>query len=82
MITKLTDIPKLDSKKLELKDYNVVDWFEVHLFRNGCIIKSGLRHSDGETKSPFHYEGSFWGDDYEEKALKHFNNFLKEKGYE
>lgn len=30
MITKLTDIPKLDSEKLWLKDFNVKDWFEVH----------------------------------------------------
>jgi hypothetical protein len=80
MITKVTQIPKISSEKLRLKDYNVLEWFEVYLYNTGCLIKSGLRHADGETKSPFYYEKSFWGKNWHKNAVKDFNEFLKNKG--
>lgn len=79
LINSLTAIPQFDHEKLYLKEYNVKDWFEVYLYRNGCLIRSGLRHADGETRSPFYYEKSFWGETYEEDALEDFNKFLKSK---
>lgn len=79
IVKSLMAIPKFDHEKLHLKEYSVFEWFEVHLYRNGCLIKSGLRHADGITLSPFHYEESFWGEGYQEKALDHFNDFLKKR---
>ena len=79
LVNSLTAVPKFEHESLYLKDYGVREWFEVHLYKNGCLIKSGLRHADEETKSPFYYEKSFWGDGFEEQALKDFNEFLKSK---
>lgn len=73
-IKTLNQITKL---KFDLPKYNVVDWFIVHLYSDGCLIRSGLRNADETIKSPFFYEKSFWGKDWKKKALKDFNEFLK-----
>lgn len=69
----LNQITKIN---FELPEYNILDWFEVHLYNTGCLIKSGLRHADGITKSPYFYEKSFFGKSYKKEALKDFNLFL------
>ena len=37
------------------------------------MYKSGLRHADGETKSPYHYEDCVGGKNAEKIALDKFN---------
>lgn len=34
----------------------IIDWFEVTKGETFFCIRSGLRHADGKTKSPFFYE--------------------------
>ena len=63
--------------RFELPQYHVSEWFEVHLYGGGCLIRSGLRHADGETKSPYYYEKSFWGRAWKKTAISEFNEFLK-----
>lgn len=63
--------------KLEVPNYNIVDWFEVHFYSETMIlIKSGLRHADGETKSPYYYEETTFGKNAKRDALKKFNEFI------
>lgn len=62
--------------RYELPEYNVLDWFEFHLYGTGILIKSGLRHADGETISPAFYEESTWGKGHKKEALRKFNIFL------
>lgn len=64
--------------RFELPEYHVSDWFEVHLYGKGILIRSGLRHADGETKSPYFYEESTWGKGHKKEAIRKFNVFLKE----
>jgi len=58
---------------------SMVEWFTFHAYENRdgipihCTIKSGLRHADGETRSPYHYEETFFGVDCTEKARAHFS---------
>jgi hypothetical protein len=62
---------------------SMVDWFEVHRGEHWCHINSGLRHADGETRSPFHYEYNAVGAGAEEEALRHFTQWwlkIKELG--
>jgi len=56
-----------DEQILELKpefkvanQMTMFDWFEIHQGAGYYIIKSGLKHADGVTKSPYYYE-SFSG---------------------
>ena len=58
--------------------FAMVDWFKFHIiYSNGkpvsCTICSGLRHADGVTRSPYHYDTSFFGDSCMEKSLIHFS---------
>lgn len=62
--------------KFDLPEYHVREWFEVHLFDRGILIRSGLRHADGETKSPYYYEESTWGRGHKKEAIRKFNEFL------
>ena len=34
----------------------MIDWFEITEGSGFFCIRSGLKHADGETKSPYHYE--------------------------
>lgn len=56
----------------------MVDWFKTdHCVINDKTIyysiKSGLRHADGVTTSPYFYERTFFKEDAKEKALAHFS---------
>jgi hypothetical protein len=51
----------------------MIDWFEVHEGDGYCVIRSGLRHADGVTKSPYHYEHALGGKNATERCLEHFN---------
>ena len=54
---------------------NMVDWFEINEGAGFFSIRSGLRHADGETKSPFYYEKSIGGKNAKKESLKDFNNW-------
>ena len=51
------------------------DWFEISEGVGYFCIKSGLRHADGETKSPFHYEECIGGDNAKKIALENFSKW-------
>lgn len=55
---------------------SMVDWFII-TESDGvfCCIRSGLRHADGETLSPFHYEKCFTGKKSKKECLQHFNEW-------
>ena len=53
----------------------MIDWFEIHEGAGFCTIKSGLRHADGETKSPYYYEYFLGGENASEKVIKHFSEW-------
>jgi len=61
----------------------MVDWFEITDMESFCCIRSGLRHADGVTQSPFHYEDCTIGKNSKKEALKKFtqwwDNLNKEK---
>jgi hypothetical protein len=69
-------VDKIRDIKLEVKEYRVLEWFEVHLYSNGCLIKSGLNHADGETKSPYHYSNSVWKSSGKEAVVHAIWEFL------
>jgi hypothetical protein len=74
-------IEKIHSINLEVKEYKVLEWFEVHLYSKGCLIKSGLNHADGKTKSPYYYSNSVWKSSVKEaviQAIWEFLNWYKE----
>jgi hypothetical protein len=49
------------------------EWFEILEGGSFFCIKSGLRHADGETRSPYHYEDCVGGENTEKIALDKFN---------
>lgn len=51
----------------------MVDWFEITETLDFFCIKSGLRHADGETKSPYYYESWVTGKNAKKNAIKEFN---------
>jgi len=51
----------------------MIEWFEISEGGGFFCIKSGLRHADGETKSPYHYEDCLGGKNAEKIALDKFN---------
>lgn len=51
------------------------DWFEITEGSGFFCIRSGLKHADGETKSPYHYEDCVGGKGAKKLALDKFNNF-------
>ena len=55
----------------------MIDWFEVHEGNGYCVIRSGLRHADGVTKSPYYYEHSLGGEDALNRCLEHFEEWWK-----
>lgn len=56
----------------------MIEWFEVTRGDGYCCIRSGLRHADGVTKSPFHYEDCVGGDNADERALLRFNQWWEQ----
>ena len=71
-----------DIRNLKLDfDFNgmtMVDWFKVTNGQGFCCISSGLRHADGETKSPYYYEDCIGGEKAEKRVLGKFNKWFGE----
>ena len=53
----------------------MVDWFEITEGGSFFCVRSGLRHADGVTKSPFHYGDCIGGKNAKKIALKKFNDW-------
>jgi hypothetical protein len=53
----------------------MTDWFEITESAGFISIRSGLRHADGQTKSPYYYEDFTGGKHVEKKALEKFNEW-------
>jgi hypothetical protein len=53
----------------------MTDWFEIIERDVFCTIRSGLRHSDGITKSPYYYEATYVGKNPTKHALKQFTDW-------
>ena len=53
----------IESLRMDVPGYFVVDYYVVNAGRNYCNISSGLKHADGETVSPHFYEKSAHGED-------------------
>lgn len=53
----------------------MIDWFEITEGECFFCIRSGLRHADGETKSPYYYEDCAVGKNAEKIAIETFNNW-------
>jgi hypothetical protein len=53
-------------------DMTMVDWFEITECESFCCIRSGLRHADGETKSPYYYEEYVVGKNAIKQSIKKF----------
>lgn len=51
----------------------MIDWFVITEGIGFCCIRNGLRHADGETKSPYYYEDCVSGKNAEKIVLKNFN---------
>jgi hypothetical protein len=77
MFTRLSQIQKL-RPTFDFGQMEMVEWFEVTTTSHFCSIRSGLRHADGVTKSPYHYEHAEIGPGANKRSLAHFNNFWKE----
>jgi hypothetical protein len=72
---------KEDIKKLrpsfKFGEIVMIDWFEVLEGKGYCVIRSGLRHADGITKSLYDYEYFKGGNDATNEVLNHFNNWWR-----
>lgn len=53
----------------------MVEWFNISRGKGYCCITSGLKHTDGETKSPYHYSKCIGGDNALEKSVEGFNEW-------
>lgn len=69
-------IQKILKIRLKLKDYHVVEWFEVYFYSKGCLIRSGLKHADGETVSPYYYQRSVWKPNSKDAVVESVWQFL------
>jgi len=54
----------------------MIDWFEVAEGVGFFCIRSGLRHADGVTKSPYHYEDCVVGKNAKRIAIEKFSKWL------
>ena len=55
----------------------MVEWFEITKEKGYCCIRSGLRHADGVTKSPYYYEDCIVDKNATKTALCRFNEFYE-----
>lgn len=53
----------------------MIDWFEISDGAGFFCIRSGLRHADGETKSPYYYENCVGGKNARKNALEKFTKW-------
>jgi len=73
------DIKRLRAEFKLGNGMTMVDWFYLDEdigFYYG--IRSGLKHADGTSKSPFHYDYNECGEDSRENVLAHFNKWWVE----
>ena len=56
----------------------MVDWFQIKEGAGYFCIDNGLRHVDGETKSPYYYSDYADGRGGERVVLKRFNEWWSE----
>lgn len=61
---------------LDNSGMKMVDWFTITEGVHFCDIQSGLRHTDGETKSPFHYSVNVVGKNATKTAIENFNEWF------
>lgn len=59
----------------EFEGVDMVDWFCIKEGDNTFSITSGLKHADGETKSPYYYNDYVIGENASEIALNNFNKW-------
>jgi len=59
----------------------MIDWFNISEGAGGVSIHSGLRHADGETKSPFYYDNHEFGENAEEICIEKFTNWWNALNY-
>jgi hypothetical protein len=67
----------IQSLRLDIPEYNVVDYYIVTSSSTFCNIRSGLNHADGETKSPFFYNKSSVGKNQKEAVFIAVSDFAK-----
>ena len=53
----------------------MIDRFEISQGASFYCIRSGLRHADGETKSPYHYEDCVGGKNAKKISLQKFTDW-------
>ena len=53
----------------------MIDWFEITEGAGFFCIRSGLRHADEETKSPYYYEDCVVGNKAKKEAMTKFNSW-------
>ena len=53
----------------------MIDWFEITEGGGFFSIRNGLRHADGETKSPYYYEDFVGGKNSEKIVMERFNKW-------
>jgi hypothetical protein len=53
----------------------MVDWFEISEGAGFFSIRSGLRHADGVTKSPYHFECCLGGKNAKKEVMVKFNDW-------
>jgi len=53
----------------------MIDWFEITEGAGFFCIRSGLRHADGETKSPYYYSECIGGKGAKKESLEKFNEW-------
>lgn len=79
MIKCLTQIEKLRPEFELGGGMRMVDWFKVEKRHRLVSITSGLRHADGKTLSPFHYDRLHFGAYATRDALREFNAWWLQK---
>lgn len=50
----------------------MTDWFDINKGEKFFSIRSGLKHADGETRSPYHFDYKAVGDNSQNEALEKF----------
>jgi len=53
----------------------MIEWFEITEGAGFFCIRSGLRHADGKTKSPYYYEDCVGGKDSKKISLDKFSKW-------
>jgi len=81
MVKTIKDILKF-KPEFRFGNMTMVEWYEVHLFYGDLYglqytIRSGLKHADGKTKSPYFYDKTTYGKNSKKEAIKEFNKFLE-----